>query len=168
MAPYVIIGLGNPVLSDDAVGLLAVARARERLVPADAPDVRFAESTAGGFDLLLDLVGARRALLVDAIVTGAHPPGTCVTLALADLGPAGGDRLIGSHAGGLPTLVEAGRRCGYAMPEEVAILAVEADDVSTFSERPTAAVEDAIDGVVERISDTLDSWRVQDAPPPRG
>jgi len=157
-ASYVVVGLGNPIRSDDAVGLVVVARARERLGPR-CPDVRFGESYAGGFDLLYELAGARRALLVDAICTGEAPPGTCHLLGLDDLPGVRQARLAGSHGGHLPTLLETGRRCGYAMPEELVILAVEAADASTFSETLTPVLEAAVDGIVVRIADTLDRWR---------
>ncbi len=153
----VVVGLGNPLLTDDAVGLVVVARARERLAD-DHPKVRFAESYAGGFDLLHTLLGARRALLVDAICTGRCPPGTCLELGLDDLPGVRQTRLSGSHGGHLPTLLEAGRRCGYVLPDELSILAVEADDVTSFSERLTPAVEAAVEGLVARIAGTLAAW----------
>jgi len=154
----VVIGLGNPLLSDDAVGLQAVERARPRLATR-LPEVDCKLNLSGGMDLLDDLVGYPRALLVDAIQTGQCPPGTCLEFDLAALGDVHQDRLVAAHGLTLPAVLETGRRCGYAVPATTAILGVEVADVHTFSEQLTPAVAAGLDRVVDRIEATLLQWR---------
>jgi hydrogenase maturation protease len=67
-----ILGLGNELLSDDAVGILAARVLKERL--GDKADV--VESSLSGMALLDLLVGYERAILIDAVKTGRTPPGT--------------------------------------------------------------------------------------------
>ena len=75
-----VLGLGNDILGDDAVGLLAARRLRA-LLPESVDVV---ESRGAGLDLLDLLEGYDRALLLDAIMTGKHPPGTILEFSADD------------------------------------------------------------------------------------
>ena len=66
-----VLGLGNPLLGDDAVGLKVAALVRERL--DGAPGVDVLEEEAGGLRLMERMTGYDRAVLVDAAVTGGTP-----------------------------------------------------------------------------------------------
>ncbi len=67
----VVIGLGNPLMGDDGLGLAALARLREAWhVP---PDVELVDGGTWGMSLLPSIEGAERLLLIDAINTGAEP-----------------------------------------------------------------------------------------------
>ena len=71
-APTLLLGLGNDILRDDAVGLVAA-----RLLRGEFQDeVEIVESAGAGLELLDLLEGHKRALLLDAVLTGEHPPGT--------------------------------------------------------------------------------------------
>jgi hydrogenase maturation protease len=52
--------------------------------------------------------------------------------------------LTTSHQINLPTALELGNRLGYAMPERIDILAVEAQDLETLSEELTPPVRAAL------------------------
>ena len=59
-----VLGLGNPILTDDAVGLVVARRVRAALTPED--DIEVEEAEVAGF-ALLDLLAERRAaVIVDA------------------------------------------------------------------------------------------------------
>ena len=66
-----VLGLGNPVVSDDAVGLRVAAAMREAL--AARPDVELGEDYWGGLRLMERMIGFDAAVVVDAICTGAPP-----------------------------------------------------------------------------------------------
>ena len=68
-----VLGLGNAILGDDAVGLRVARAIADRW--GDTEGLTIAEEERGGFALLEQLAGFERALLVDAIKTGA-PAGT--------------------------------------------------------------------------------------------
>lgn len=71
--PTVVIGLGNPLMGDDGVGLAVLARLMER---GDTPrDVELVDGGTWGMNLLPVIESAGRVLLIDAINTNA-PPGT--------------------------------------------------------------------------------------------
>jgi hydrogenase maturation protease len=142
-----VLGLGNPVLTDDAIGLLAVREA-ERLW-GGAPGVEFREASIAGFDLLELLAGFDAAIIADAIRTGKAKPGAIHELEPGDL--ASSSRLVAAHEIGLGTALALGERLGAAMPKDVVILAIEIEDDLTLGERPTPAVAAAIPAVAARI-----------------
>jgi len=150
-----VLGLGNPLLTDDAVGLHVV----QRLAPAlaDRPDVEVAEDYWGGLRLMERLVGFDHAIIVDAQRTGA-PPGTLSVLA-ADAGAA--RHMHSSHDVGLPTALEFGRRAGARLPApgHILIVAIEAADVETFGTQCTPAVAAAVPHAVKQVLSLLTRWR---------
>ena len=67
----VVIGLGNPLMADDGLGLAALERLRaEWRVP---PDVELVDGGTWGMSLLPTIEDAGRVLLLDAIRTGDAP-----------------------------------------------------------------------------------------------
>ena len=72
----IVVGLGNELFSDDAVGLLAVRQMAEA-----APEkADFVETGLHGVALLDLFIGYEKAIIVDAIKTGRYPPGTIVEI----------------------------------------------------------------------------------------
>jgi len=61
-----ILGLGNPILSDDSIGLRVAKELETRL---NRPDVTVMETSVAGLDFLELLVGYDQAIIVDAIQT---------------------------------------------------------------------------------------------------
>ncbi len=130
-----VLGLGNPILGDDAVGLKVAALVAERLGPASPVEVD--EEYHGGLRLMERLAGYERVVLVDALTSGTVPPGTVVLLGPADLPT----RHAGSsHDVDLPTALRLGAEMGLPMPRELAIVGVEAERVLDFSDDCTPAV----------------------------
>lgn len=73
----VVIGLGNPLMGDDGLGLAALAQLRDEWdVPAD---VELVDGGTWGLNLLPVIEAARRVLLIDAIDADA-PPGSEVVI----------------------------------------------------------------------------------------
>lgn len=148
----VVVGLGNEIVHDDGVGIVAAERLRRRL--RSRADVEVVSLPWGGFALLDVLAGCRRAVLLDCLTTGRYPPGTVVRLDESDF--RGSVRLNSFHDIDYPTVLQLGRRMGYAMPEEVAVWAVEAAEVSEFGEGLSAPVGAAVDRVVNEVISFLD------------
>ena len=70
----IIIGLGNPVLADDGVGLKIVACLAKRL--RGQPGVAVTQLCCGGINLMEAMAGHDRAVIIDAITGGGGKPGT--------------------------------------------------------------------------------------------
>jgi len=148
----VIIGLGNPLLADDGVGLRIAAELRRRL--RGRSEVTIIELYSGGMWLMEAMAGHERAIVIDAMA-GGGVAGAIHQLGLGDLPQT--RTADSTHDAGLPVALELGRAAGLQVPGEVQIWAVEAADVETFSERLTPAVERAVPQVVERVLKDLDA-----------
>jgi hydrogenase maturation protease len=69
--PTVVIGLGNPLMGDDGLGLAAIARLQEVWRLPDGVEV--VDGGTWGMNLLPVIEDAGRVLLIDAVATGAAP-----------------------------------------------------------------------------------------------
>ncbi len=143
----VVIGVGNPVLSDDRVGLQVVDRLEELL--KDREDVAIRRCYAGGISLMEAMTGHKKAIIVDAIITKSGTPGTVRTLDISDL--AQGRTAHSTHDASLAVALELGRVAGLPLPEDVKIYAIEVKDVATPGEALTEPVERAVPDVVQAI-----------------
>ena len=153
-----VLGLGNPLLSDDAVGLLVARELRARL--GDRPDVDVDEDYHGGLRLMERMIGYGKGIIVDAICTG-DPPGKIHRLR--------GDTLPTQHSASahdmsLQTALAFGRVEGADLPdtENILFFGIEAADVSTFSEQCTPEVEAAIPRAVEAVMSVLEKGGTRD------
>jgi hydrogenase maturation protease len=161
--PYtktLVLGLGNPILTDDGVGIHVARAVAARLMshPHLTAGIRFVEASVGGLRLLEVLAGYDRVILVDAIQTTNGVPGDIYQFSSCDLRSS-------LHSGSthdltLPGALAWGRQVGMALPSEdaILILAVEVQDVLTFGEICTpavaAAISPAVDSVLALIGDS--------------
>lgn len=152
-ADTVVIGLGNVILSDDGLGVHAVRRLRERYMLGE--EVELIEGGTGGLLLLPHLADARRAILVDAIDTGA-PPGTLTRLEGEDWTTAFSIRMT-PHEVALEDLLGAAQLTGV-WPEELVLLGVQPGLVTLGTEL-SAAVAAAIDQLVDAVAAQLTAWQ---------
>jgi hydrogenase maturation protease len=149
----VVLGMGNPILTDDSVGLRVAQSLTSWLqTPAGAPyaaRVQVEESSLAGFNLLDLLAGQDRAIIVDSILTRDGTPGAIYRLAVDDFNTT--VRLTSPHDINLFTALELGKQLGIQMPSDVVILAIEAADTTTFGEGCTPAVDAAIPVALELV-----------------
>ncbi len=132
-----VLGLGNKLLSDDAVGLLVAQEVREAV--ADREDIVVKCGEVAGFRLVDMLVGYDKAIVVDAIISDKEPPGECYWLDLAELRhPL---KNLSNHNMHLADAIDIGNKLGLKMPKEMKVLAVEVEDCYTLAENigPVAA-----------------------------
>lgn len=147
MGKTLILGVGNPILTDDAAGI-KVAEAIKSRPPKGRPiDVK--EISAGGLTFLDEIQGYDGLILVDSIKTKGGRPGKVYRLSLEDLKanvlPAP------PHGINLPTAIGLGKKLGFKMPRKITVYAIEVEDNTSFGERCTEKVEEAIPKVVEMI-----------------
>lgn len=155
-----VIGLGNPIVSDDSVGLRVAAEVRDLLADGDGDGrkeiphgVEVTEDYWGGLRLMEQLIGFDRAIVVDAICTDS-PPGTIRLLKPDDIPT---QKSNSAHDLTLPVALKLGRETGAHLPrnEDILLIGIEAEDVLTFSEQCTPAVEAAIPRAVEEVMTAL-------------
>jgi hydrogenase maturation protease len=145
-----ILGLGNPILTDDAVGL-RVARVIESRF--SHPEITVIEASLGGLNLLDLLAGFDKAIIIDAIQTKGGKAGQIYRLE-----PEAFDtsrRAVTSHDVDFTTALELGKKLGLALPQQIVIFAIEVENVISFSEECTPEVERAIPAVAEMVMGEL-------------
>jgi len=141
-----LLGLGNDILSDDAVGLNVAREIRRRLSESDGIEVR--ETSEMGLSLLDYFVGFDDLLLVDAVQTGQAPPGFLHEFDGNDLKIL---PTVSPHFLGVGEVLALGRRLGLAVPARVRIFAVEVADPFTVAAGMTPPLQQALQAIVERV-----------------
>ena len=139
-----ILGIGNPILTDDGVGIKIAQKLKE-----EKAELEVTETSEAGIALLDLIVGYNKLIIIDSIKTEEREPGGLYKLELEDLKPA--KDCSSSHGIGIATAFELGQKMGYNMPKFVSIYAVEIKDNLTFSEKCTEEVEQRIPLIAKQI-----------------
>ena len=145
-----VLGLGNPILSDDGVGIRVAHEVSNRL---KNPQVSVSETSAAGLSLLDSIVGYDKVIIIDAIQTEKGQAGQIYRMKTEDFSLT--KRLSSPHQVNLATALELGKMLGLAVPEKITVFAVEAKDITNFSEKCTPEVEKAIPEVVRMVLEDL-------------
>ncbi len=137
-----VIGLGNPILTDDGVGIYT-ARMVRHFLPSDT-GIDVVELAVGGLDLMEAMVGYERVILIDALWSPPDEVGKVLLFDASDLPDTLNTANV--HDANLPIALRTGRRLGAVLPDlgNIKIVAVQANEVLTFGEMPTPAVAAAI------------------------
>jgi hydrogenase maturation protease len=140
-----VLGLGNELLADDAIGVLAARELEPRL--GEQADV--VASSLHGLALLDVLAGHDAAVIIDAVCSGQRPAGTVFELDPAELAPV---PVPSPHFAGLPEMLELARRLELRFPEKFRIVAVEVRDPLTIGGVMTPEVRQALPEICETVS----------------
>ena len=143
-----ILGLGTPILSDDAAGLQAARQLYELI---DGEDIDLVEAAVAGMQTVQLLSGYDRAVIIDVVQDEARV-GEGWRLDTDDLE---GGSSTSSHGIGLGQALRLARLMGLPLPEEILIYAIAAADTSTFGESLTPQLGQAMPSIVRRIAADL-------------
>jgi hydrogenase maturation protease len=154
-----VIGLGNPILTDDGVGVKVAYAVEEALAGKLPEEVVITEASAGGLRLMEAMVGFDKVILIDAIILPKdNKPGRIHQMTIDDLRVMSPTQHSASaHDTSLVTALDMGKRMELDLPEEIHIYAVEVENIIDFSEEPTPAVADAIPIVTTAVLEELGS-----------
>jgi len=145
-----VLGMGNPILSDDGVGIKVAQEVGKQL---NHPQVTIAETSEAGLRLLDSIVGYDKVIIIDAVQTEKGQVGQIYRMEPQDFSSA--KYFPSPHQINLTTALELGKMLNLAMPQKITIFAVEAKDVTSFSEKCTPEVEQAIPEVVKMVLEEL-------------
>jgi hydrogenase maturation protease len=153
----IVIGLGSPIMSDDAVGL-KVSEAVEKL---KMPGVDTLQEAVGGLDIIPMLSGYRFAVIVDAIQTRMYEPGTVLIFDPESFDSTIAD--VPAHDVNLATAIRIGRELDNSvMPEIIKFIAIEVEDLQTVSEEMTSSVAAAVDPAKNAVLHLISEFRCPD------
>jgi hydrogenase maturation protease len=145
-----VLGIGNPILSDDGAGIRVAQEVGKKL---NDPQVTVAETSGAGLSLLDSIVGYDKVIIIDAIQTKEGNAGQIYRIGPEDFSFT--KHFSAPHQINLATALELGNMLDLAMPPTITIFAVEAEDITSFSEKCTPEVEKAIPEVVKMVLEEL-------------
>jgi hydrogenase maturation protease len=151
-----VLGLGNTIHRDDAIGILVVRRLRELAentgAGTESPGIPvsavFIETEEMGLSLMDFLSGYAEVVVVDAVQTGKARPGTLHILAESDLKTLPG---ASPHYTGITEVLALGRALNLPMPLRVTVLAVEVADPFTVGEGLSPELQEAFPSIVSSV-----------------
>ena len=139
----VIVGMGNPLLSDDGVGhhaALALGSAFPGATVHTIPMV--------GMDLLDIVEGFDKLCLVDAVTTGAEPMGTANRFPL----PGPGLHSCSSHGPNLKSVLSLGHSLSLNIPKITLLYGIEIGNKVAYGEELTSKMRACLRTAVEKIA----------------
>lgn len=145
----VVIGLGNPLMGDDGLGIAVVQRLLAQWeLP---PDLEVVDGGTWGLNLLPVIESARRVLLVDAIDV-AEPPGTLVRLSRERL-PRYLATKISPHEVDLRDVLALAELRG-TLPDDTTAVGLQPAAV-TLGDRLSPVIEDRLDVLIDAVVEHL-------------
>jgi hydrogenase maturation protease len=147
--PILVLGLGNELLKDDAVGV----RVAEQLQTAFPKEVEVRWTSEFGLSLLDELIGCDRVLLIDSYIPESAPE-----FREYDLNSIGQANAPCPHFVGIGEIRETMRALEIGFPREVRILAIPVDDPTTFSTEMSPQAAARVPEAVERARRIVQEW----------
>ena len=153
--PILVLGLGNPLLRDDGVGLELLGRLRRRL--GARTDVECVDGGTQGVALLGYLCERSALLILDALALGTRAGEVTV---LHDPLRHAAPRGIGAHGANADGLLAAAALLGD-LPERTVLVGVRPEELRTGIGL-SAAVERALPEALDAAEAVLETWRSMD------
>jgi len=141
-----VLGLGNPILGDDSVGM-GVAGEIKKQIEDENVDIK--EASVGGLGILDLIQGYDKVIIIDSIQTKDGRPGQLYKLEPSDFKET--IHLSSPHDVNFATAIALGRKLKMKMPEVIDIYAVGIKGDITFTEECTPDVSRAIPKIVAKI-----------------
>ena len=137
MQKTLVLGLGNIILSDDGVGIHIAFEIEKKCKNIDV-----LEASAAGFRVIDEIIGYEKLILIDSIKTGQVKPGGLHRFTFDEF-----SRTMHHSSPHDISLFEAFdimQKEKADLPKDIKVYAVEVEDTSTFSEKCTPKVAEAI------------------------
>lgn len=157
MMRTLVLGVGNPILRDDGVGIHVVRELKKKLhlkKQSNSPEncIDFEEVSVSGLELVELFRGYDRVIIVDAIKTKEGEVGRIYKLTPDEIPTMHG---LSPHDADFKTAIEFGEKFIGGMPKKIDIYAIEVDNVTEFGEELSIDVRNSIPDIVEKIKKDL-------------
>jgi len=148
----IILGVGNPILGDDGVGL-KVARELKRRVKN--PDVDIDEAATGGINLMDQIIGYDKAILIDTITNKDVLPGEIRRLSIDDFSSF---HSFNPHDISLPEACKLARQLGETrVPRDITVFGISLERMPCeFGEELSDEISKTVPKTVDMIMSELD------------
>lgn len=153
-----VLGIGNLVMSDDAVGVIVAQRLQKEYRFAD--NVEIMDGGTLGLDLLPKLENITNLIMIDAVETG-KAAGTCVRLSGQEL-PIALQTKVSPHQMGLKDLLAVSELMGHS-PKEMVLIGVQPGSIE-MEVGLTPEVEAQLETLVANVIAELSHWGLAPVP----
>jgi hydrogenase maturation protease len=141
-----ILGLGNPILSDDGIGLVVAERLKGRVGGVDV-----ISTPLTGLHLLDLMVGYDALFLIDAMITTESPPGELKFISPDEVSLP----TLSSHGFNLLEILKLGKKLGLSVPELKWVYGIAIGKDPSFGEEPSAELMKKVDAMASQIAGHL-------------
>ena len=152
-AEILVLGVGNPILSDDGVGIHVVTELEKNY--SNISNIEFDELSTGGLSLAERFIGYKKVIMVDAIVIENQKPGEVHRLTIDDFKKT--KHMYCAHDCNLATAYDIlVKELGPEnLPDEVIIIGIEVERYDSFSEELTESATKAVPKAVAMVEKEL-------------
>jgi len=150
-----VIGLGNILLQDDAIGLHVIATIKERY--RFEPQIDLLDGGTAGLDLLPVIEHYEKVLFVDAVDAGESPG--AIVIIEGDAIPSFLTAQASVHHVGLSDLLFAARMAG-CLPAEICLIGIQPESVDIGLDM-TDILKESLDLLLTTVVERLQKWGVE-------
>ena len=146
----IVLGVGNPILRDDGVGLHIIQQLKQQI---NDPDVTIDEALTGGMNLLDLILGYDKAILIDAIKIKSGETGEVKRFSLNDFSSV---HSCNPHDVSLTEAIQLAEKMGEKrIPDEIVIIGITVNNHYIFGDQLSPRVAKAVPKAVEMILSEL-------------
>lgn len=146
-----ILGLGNIIRGDDAVGLLCVEKLKQRNTGNSNYDFKCLHTS--GISLVDTISGYKKTILVDAVKTAGGIPGTVFWTTVGELPDPRSDRSY--HDIHINDAIVIGRKLNMKMPVDIEILGIEVVDYDSWCEGLSLEAEQGLNKAIVEVENKI-------------
>lgn len=152
-AEILILGVGNPILSDDGVGIHVLNEIKKK--HSNKPGLEFDDLSTGGLSLAERFIGYKRVIMIDALALENSTPGEVHRLTIDDFRKT--KRMYCAHDCNLATAYDVlyEELGSEKLPDEIIIIGIEVEKFDEFSESLSEKVAKAVPKAVTMVEDEL-------------
>lgn len=144
---------------DDGAGIRVVERL-ERDTELEALDISFKYLNTGGFDILDEIDGYERAIIVDAasMTDQGLKPGQFFHIEDLNEYPKGKSIGVSSHGIGILQVLGYAKIGGYQVPKELEVYGIQVKETGYFSEKLTPEVAEGVNKLAKVLKERILSF----------
>ena len=151
MKKTIILGIGNPILRDDGVGIHVADELKKQI---DDPNVKIDSAFTGGMNLLDMIIGHDRAILIDAVKIRDKKSGEVNMFKLGELSAF---HTANPHDLSPPQAIEMAKRLGETrIPDEIKLVGINLGELPCdFGENLSPEIKNAVPKAVELVKEEV-------------
>ena len=146
----IVLGVGNPILQDDGVGLHVIDALRQQI---SNERVTLETASTGGLNLLDLIRGYEKVILIDAVKQHENPPGSVKRFLLSDFQSVHSNN---PHDVSLSEALQVARQLGeQQLPSTIVLIGITVNNTYEFGEHLSSEVASAIPIAVNMVLQEL-------------